>query len=90
MDNGDLVTISHHAVEDIRNYSNTHAYRLQRLRHPLGLSARENTPVPFAFEITATFPNPFNSGMVVRFNLPYPGRVGLKFVDVTGMNSRDA
>ena len=89
MFNGDLVTISNHATENIRHYANSHAYRLQRVRHPWELSSPNESPLLEEFSITAAYPNPFNEGLLLRFNLPKSGFVTGALFDVTGRLVRE-
>ncbi len=84
MYNGDLVTISNHATENFRHYHNTHAYRLQRVRHPWGLSSPKECPQLEEFSITAIYPNPFNSMTRITYSLPLASHVYLKLFDLPG------
>jgi hypothetical protein len=45
-------------------------------------------PVPGGLAITSIYPNPFNSGTVIRYNIPTKGSVNLGIYDLTGRKIR--
>ncbi len=44
----------------------------------------QTTSVPETFTLDQNFPNPFNSGMVIRFSLPQADEVELKVYNLAG------
>ncbi len=87
-DNGDLITLSHHASENFRHVWNNYAYRLQRIRHPEELSSREEAPLPAEFSLKAAYPNPFNSTTLISYSVPVASHISLNLYNLAGREIR--
>jgi len=88
MDNGDLVSISNHSAENFRHPSNTNAFRLQRIRHPMELSIPEVSPLPEEFSLKAAYPNPFNSTTLIKYSAPIAAHISLRLYNLAGREVR--
>jgi len=52
-------------------------------------SAREDEPsAPDGLAITSVYPNPFNSGVSIRYNLPLTGKASIEIYDIAGRRVR--
>lgn len=51
--------------------------------HPVPQSVREDVEVPGAYQLT-NYPNPFNPGTVIRYQLSVAGQISVDLIDVTG------
>lgn len=51
---------------------------------PLGVAENSNTPIPQAFVLENTSPNPFQINTIIRYALPKETPVNLQVYDVTG------
>jgi len=52
-------------------------------------SAREDEPsAPDGLAITSVYPNPFNSGVSIRYNLPLTGKANVEIYDLAGRRVR--
>ena len=52
--------------------------------YPTHISNKENSKIPEKFSLRQNFPNPFNAGTTIRFDLPRISHVDLIVYDVTG------
>ena len=48
------------------------------------VSVEEESALPVEFAIKGNYPNPFRTSTTLRFDLPWPARVGVEIFDVTG------
>jgi hypothetical protein len=66
------------------NYGSTNVSLYKRLLQDVIGIKKTNYSIPDSFSLEQNFPNPFNSGTVIRFSLPKSGLINLKIYDIQG------
>ncbi|MCD6099214.1 MAG: right-handed parallel beta-helix repeat-containing protein [Candidatus Marinimicrobia bacterium] len=70
--------------ELMERYSDTEAARLAREIYGGEVGGKEVAKLPEEYRLREPYPNPFNSSVVIGFDLPEAGKVELRIYDVLG------
>ena len=73
-----------HAILDTLYSAGTVNDKIQEMLNNMGLAAEYNSNVPYNYEITNLYPNPFNPVLYINFNIAWPGITHVNILDISG------
>ena len=58
--------------------------KIQEMLDNMGLAAEYNSNVPYNYEITNLYPNPFNPVLYINFDIAWSGNTHVNILDISG------